>query len=64
MSIFGDIYFWIHASVVHRPTNFSWVVKDKLAGSGRPMTYRQFLWLVAQGIGSIITVREGPLSAG
>ncbi len=59
----GDIYRWIHACVIHRPTNFSWVIKDKLAGSGRPMTYRQFLWLVAQGIGSIITVREGPLSA-
>jgi len=59
----GDVYRWIHARVIHRPTNFSWVIEDKLAGSGRPMTYRQFLWLVAQGIDSIITIREGPLSS-
>ena len=63
MTMLGDIYRWIHACVIHRPTNFSWVIKDKLAGSGRPMTYRQFSWLVAQGIGSIITVRDGSLSA-
>jgi atypical dual specificity phosphatase len=62
MTILGNNYRWIHAYVTRRPTNFSWVIKDKLAGSGRPLTYRQFLWLVAQGIGSIITVREGPLS--
>jgi atypical dual specificity phosphatase len=61
MTILGDVYRWIHARVIQRPTNFSWVIKDKLAGSGRPMTYRQFLWLVAQGFGSIITVREEPL---
>ena len=60
MTIIGDAYRWIHA-LINRPTNFSWVIKDKLAGSGRPMTYRQFLWLVAQGIDSIITVREEPL---
>ncbi|MGB8935635.1 MAG: dual specificity protein phosphatase 23 [Candidatus Nitrosopolaris sp.] len=63
MTILGDNYRWIHGYIIRRPTNFSWVIKDKLAGSGRPMTYRQFLWLVAQGIDSIITVREGPLSS-
>ena len=63
MTLFGDYYRWIHGHLIRRPTNFSWVIKDKLAGSGRPMTYRQFLWLVAQGIDSIITVREGPLSS-
>lgn len=63
MTILGDNYRWIHGHLIRRPTNFSWVIKDKLAGSGRPMTYRQFLWLVAQRIDSIITVREGPLSS-
>jgi atypical dual specificity phosphatase len=63
MTILGDNYRWIHGHLIRRPSNFSWVIKDKLAGSGRPMTYRQFLWLVAQGIDSIITVREGPLSS-
>jgi len=63
MTILGDNYRWIHGLLIRRPTNFSWVIKDKLAGSGRPMTYRQFLWLVTQGIDSIITVREGPLSS-
>lgn len=63
MTILGDNYRWIHGYLIHRPTNFSWVIKDKLAGSGRPVTYRQFLWIVAQGIDSIITIREGPLSS-
>ena len=63
MTILGDNYRWIYGHLIRKPTNFSWVIKDKLAGSGRPTTYRQFLWLVAKGINSIITVREGPLSS-
>ena|ERR1700680_2472208 len=46
-----------------RPTKYSWVIKDKLAGSGIPMTYSQFLWVLAHGIKTIITVREVPLPA-
>jgi atypical dual specificity phosphatase len=49
--------------VTTRPTRYSWVIKDKLAGSGIPMTYSQFLWVLAHGIKTIITVREVPLPA-
>jgi atypical dual specificity phosphatase len=47
--------------VVNRPTNFSWVIKGKLAGSGMPVTYSQFVWVVTHGIKTIVTVREVPL---
>jgi atypical dual specificity phosphatase len=47
--------------MANRPTNFSWVIEGKLAGSGIPMTYSQFLWVVTHGIKTIVTVREVPL---
>ena len=47
--------------MVERPTNFSWVIDNMLAGSGLPVTEDEFEWLVGQGIKSIVTVREVPL---
>jgi atypical dual specificity phosphatase len=47
--------------MISRPTNFSWVIEDKLAGSGMPMTYSQYLWVVTHGIKTIVTIREVPL---
>ena len=44
-----------------RPTNFSWVIDDKLAGCGLPVTENEFKWVVEKGIKSIVTVREVPL---
>ena len=44
--------------MMDRPTNFSWVIEGKLAGSGLPVTEDEFEWLVDQGIRSIVTVRE------
>ena len=58
MTKIGNTYRWIYGRVVNRPTNFSWVIKDKLAGSGMPMTYSQFAWVVTHGIKTIVTVRE------
>jgi atypical dual specificity phosphatase len=63
MTTIGDAYRWVQAHVTTRPTNYSWVIKDKLAGSGIPLTYPQFLWVLAHGITTIITVREVPLPA-
>jgi len=57
----GDAYRWFHGRVAQRPTNFSWVIDDKLAGSGLPVTEEEFLWLTHQGVKSIVTVREVPL---
>jgi atypical dual specificity phosphatase len=63
MTIIGYAYRWIHGRILKRPTNFSWVLKNELAGSGMPMTYSEFLWVLAHGIKTIITVRERPLPA-
>ncbi|HET7283045.1 MAG TPA: dual specificity protein phosphatase 23 [Nitrososphaeraceae archaeon] len=61
MTKIGNAYRWIYGRMVNRPTNFSWVIKDKLAGSGMPMNYSQFLWVMAHGVKAIVTVREVPL---
>jgi atypical dual specificity phosphatase len=57
----GDAYRRFHGIVTDRPTNFSWVIEDKLAGCGLPVSDDEFEWLVDQGIKSIVTVREVPL---
>ncbi|HEY7733970.1 MAG TPA: dual specificity protein phosphatase 23 [Nitrososphaera sp.] len=61
MTKIGDAYRWFHGRIVERPTNFSWVIEDKLAGSGLPVTEDEFGWLLEQGVRSIVTVREVPL---
>ena len=61
MTLVGDVYRWLYSKFVSRPTNFSWVIKNQLAGSGLPLSFDQFIWLVNQGIGTIVTVREIPL---
>jgi atypical dual specificity phosphatase len=61
MTKIGNAYRWMYGRVADRPTNFGWVLDGKLAGSGLPMTYSQFFWLIKHGIKTIITVREVPL---
>ena len=61
MTKIGNAYRWIYGRMANRPTNFSWVIEAKLAGSGIPMTYSQFLWVVTHAIKTIVTVREVPL---
>jgi atypical dual specificity phosphatase len=61
MTKIGNAYRWIYGYMINRPTNFSWVIEGKLAGSGMPTNYSQFLWLITHGIKSIITIREVPL---
>ena len=61
MTLIGDAYRWLYSKFSSRPTNFSWVINDQLAGSGLPLTFDQFMWLVKHGIGTIVTVREVPL---
>ncbi|MDQ3868561.1 MAG: dual specificity protein phosphatase 23 [Thermoproteota archaeon] len=61
MTKLGNFYRWFHGYVVDRPTNFSWIIEDNLAGSGMPMTYSQFSWVLVQGIKTIVTIREVPL---
>ena len=61
MTKIGNAYRWIYGCIISRPTNFSWVIQDKLAGSGIPMTYSQLLWVVTHGVKTIVTIREVPL---
>jgi atypical dual specificity phosphatase len=61
MTKIGNAYRWIYGRMLNRPTNFSWVIEGKLAGSGMPMNYSQFLWVMTHGIKAIVTVREVPL---
>jgi atypical dual specificity phosphatase len=61
MTLIGDVYRWLYSKFISRPTNFSWVINNQLAGSGLPLTFDQFMWLVNHGIGTIVTVRELPL---
>lgn len=61
MTFIGDLYRWISSKISASPTNFSWVIKDELAGSGLPINFKQFEWLIKNGISTIVTLREVPL---
>lgn len=61
MTKIGEIYRRVHGRFVERPTNFSWVIPQKLAGSGLPSSFDQLTWLASNGVKSLITVREIPL---
>ena len=61
MTLIGSAYRWLHSKFNSRPTNFSWVINDELAGSGLPLSFNQVMWLVKRGIRTIVTVREIPL---
>ena len=58
MTKIGNAYRRFHGIISDRPTNFSWVIDDKLAGCGLPVTENEFKWVVEKGIKSIVTVRE------
>jgi atypical dual specificity phosphatase len=61
MTLIGDVYRWLYSKFSSRPTNFSWVINNGLAGSGLPLSFDQFQWLVKNGIHTIVSVREIPL---
>lgn len=61
MSLSGDLYRYILSVFTDRPSRFGWVIKDKLAGSGRLMTASQLAWVKKNGIKSVFTIREYPL---
>ena len=51
----------LRARVSDQPTGFVWVEKEKLAASGYPASRGQLVWLVGQGIDSILTLTPEPL---
>src|SRR6476646_8466641 len=61
MSLSGDLYRYFLSILTKRPSRFGWLIKDKLAGSGRLMTKSQLAWVTKNGIKSVFTIREYPL---
>lgn len=61
MSKPGNLWRKLHGKITKRPTNFSWLIDEKLAGSGMLTTYDELDWVLKQGIKSIITMTENAL---
>lgn len=61
MSKPGNIWRKIHGKVTKKPTNFSWLISNKLAGSGMPTTPSEIEWVQTQGVRSIVTMTEESL---
>ncbi len=61
MTRLGDTWRKVHGMITSRPTNFSWFIDKKLAGSGLPTSYDEIEWLKLNSIKAILTVREEPL---
>ena len=61
MTIYGDVWRKVHGTVTGRPDNFSWLIKNKLAGSAIPTSIKEIDWVIEQGVKSIVTIREEPL---
>jgi len=51
----------MHGKITRKPTNFSWLLDNKLAGSGMPTTHSEIDWVVKQGVRSIVTMTEESL---
>ncbi len=61
MSKPGNIWRKVHGKITKKPTNFSWLIDEKLAGSGIPTSSDEFNWILSQGINSIVTMTENSL---
>jgi atypical dual specificity phosphatase len=57
----GNFWRKIHGKVTKKPTNFSWLIDNKLAGCGMPTTINELNWVLDQGVKSIITMTETAL---
>lgn len=61
MSKAGNLWRKVHGKITKKPTNFSWLIDDKLAGCGMPTTSDELKWILNQGVKSIVTMTEAPL---
>ena len=61
MSKPGNLWRKVHGKIRRRPTNFSWLIENKLAGSGMPTTFDELDWVLKQGVKSIVTMTENAL---
>jgi atypical dual specificity phosphatase len=58
MSKPGNLWRRIHGRVTKRPTNFSWLIDNMLAGSGMPTSFEEISWVRKKGVRSIVTMTE------
>ena len=61
MSTAGNLWRKIHGAIAKKPTNFSWVIDDILAGSGMPTSRDEMEWVKEIGIKAVLTLTEDPL---
>lgn len=62
ITVIGNIFRWIYGHITGKTTNFNWVIKDKLAGSAIPTSFREIKWLDDKhDIRSIVTIKQKPL---
>ena len=61
MSKPGNIWRKVHGKITKKPTNFSWLIENKLAGSGIPTSFDELDWILKQGVKSIVTMTENAL---
>ena len=61
MSKPGNLWRKVHGKITKKPTNFSWLIEEKLAGSGMPTSFDEFEWILNQGVKSIVTMTENAL---
>ncbi len=61
MTKLGDAWRTLHGKMIKKPTNFSWIISSKLAGSGMPTSRQEINWIEEQGVKSIINMTENPL---
>lgn len=61
MSKPGNLWRRVHGKITKKPTNFGWLINNKLAGSGMPTSIVELEWVRKQGVKSIITMTENPL---
>lgn len=61
MSKPGNLWRKVHGKITKKPTNFSWLINNKLAGSGMPTSSTELQWVIRKGIKSVITMTENPL---
>ena len=57
----GNLWRRVHGRITKKPTNFGWLINNKLAGSGMPTSVAELEWVRKQGVKSIITMTENPL---
>ena len=61
MSKPGNLWRKVHGKITKKPTNFGWLINNKLAGSGMPTSSSELEWVQKQGIRSIVTMTEEAL---